>query len=322
MVGSFASMLFLSISDSDSEMFQYLLRRWRWVALGLLLGIVATWLVSSYFAARYFVSRRNQPYVEKLPADNAFQFTEHRLISRDGETIGSWFAPGKTGSPMVVLVHGHLGDRSQCLPYAQLFQEMGCGTLLITMRAHGDSTGTLNDFGYGARLDVIAAVEFLQKHAPGRPILLLGISAGATAVSFAAAELGTQVAGVVMEEPFLDIQTAVKRRTDLYLPAGFSYLAHRGLVSMASLVIPHYAAIAPVEAVSQIPAEVPIWILAGGLDDRAYPEEAQAIYQRASTHAELTIFPLAHHESLLVHDEAMYRAQVKRWLTRLQALPR
>ncbi len=204
------------------------------------------------------------------------------------------------------------------MPYARLFKGLGCGTLLITMRAHGDSSGELNEFGYGGSRDVMAAVKFVQSHAAGRPILLFGISAGATAVSFAARELGNQVAGVVMEEPFLNIMTAVGRRTKLMLPWGLSHAAFAGLYVMAKFVLPHFHAISPVMAVAGIPQNVPIWILAGGKDTKALPEEAQAIYQKARSHADLVIFPEATHESLVEHDPARYRELAREWVASVQ----
>ena len=61
--------------------------------------------------------------------------------------------------------------------------------LLITLRAHGDSTGALNDIGFGARHDVVAAIDFLERCRPGRPIVVHGASLGAAAALFASAEL-------------------------------------------------------------------------------------------------------------------------------------
>lgn len=305
-------------TSSESEISQPLLSGWQWFVLAILVGLVMLWAGLSYTIARYSVVRRCPPYLEKLPESDKMAFVEHRLTSRDGQSIGSWYAPGLSASPVVVLVHGNQNDRSQCLPYAQLFHELGCGTLLITMRAHGDSSGEWNDFGYGGRLDVVAAVEFLKQHAAGRPILLFGISAGATAVSFAAKELGNKVAGVVMEEPFLNIMTAVRRRTDLLLPWGLRQLAFAGMKTMAPFVLAHYHDIAPVLAVGDIPEDVPLWILSGGRDTKARPEEAQAIFQKASSHAELLVFPEAGHESLLEHDPARYRDLARKWIARAQ----
>lgn len=293
------------------------MRRWAWILSVLVVCLLMGWLGSSYFVARYFVSRRSPPYQEKVPQIEGMGFIEHRLNTSDQQTIGSWFDEGPAGSPLVVVVHGHMGDRSQCLSRAKLFRELGCGTMLITMRAHGDSTGTLNDFGYGARFDVVAAVQFLKKTAPGRPILLVGISAGATAVCYGAKELGHGIQGCVMEQPYRDMRTVVKRRTDLFLPPGLSHLAYLGLVTMGNVVLPHYDEISPVDAVAAIPLEVPIWILSGGKDNRAYPEEAQAIHAKVASHSELTVFNEAGHESLLDHDPVKYKAMAKQWIERI-----
>lgn len=289
-------------------------RRWRWIILGTLLGLLVGWLGSSYLVARYFVSRHSPPYVEKLPAIEGMTFTEYRLATRDQQTIGSWYVEGPVGSPVVLLVHGHHADRSANLSRAKLFHELGCGCMLITMRAHGDSTGDLDDFGYGGRLDVIAAIEFLKKQAPGRPILLVGVSAGAAAVCFAAGEPDIEIAGVVMEQPYLDMHTAVKHRTDLFLPSALSYVAYTGLLMMGKVVLPHYDEISPFNAVMRIPVKVPIWILAGMKDTRAYPEEAKAIFDRAINHAVLVLFPEAGHESLLEHDPQKYGDLAKQWV--------
>lgn len=295
-------------------------RRWRWIILGTLLGLLVGWLGSSYLVARYFVSRHSPPYVEKLPVIEGMTFTEHRLTTRDQQTIGSWFVEGPAGSPVVLLVHGHHADRSANLSRARLFHELGCGCMLITMRGHGDSTGDLDDFGYGGRLDVMAAIEFLKMQAPGRPILLVGMSAGAAAVCFAAGEPDIEVAGVVMEQPYQDMHIAVKRRTDLFLPSALSYVAYTGLLMMGKVVLPHYDEISPCNAVLRIPAKVPIWILTAGKDNRAYPEEAKAIFDRASNHAELVLFPEAGHESLLEHDPQKYCSLAKQWVERVKGM--
>lgn len=295
-------------------------RRWRLIILGTLLSLLVGWLGSSYLVARYFVSRYGPPYVEKMPVLEGMTFKEHRLTTRDQQTIGSWYVEGPAGSPIVLLVHGHHGDRSASLSRTQLFHELGCGCMLITMRAHGDSTGDLDDFGYGGRFDVMAAIEFLKKQAPGRPILLVGASAGAAAVCFAAGEQGVEVNGVVMEQPYLDLQTAIKRRTDLFLPSALSYVAYTGLLMMGKVVLPHYDEISPFHAVIRIPIKVPIWILAGGKDTRAYPEEAKAIYERVSHHAVLTVFSEAGHVSLLESDPQKYRSQAKEWVERMKGM--
>jgi uncharacterized protein len=288
--------------------------RWPRRMVALILVAVAGWLISSYAVARYFTSRRSPMHTEPVPQLEWASFSEQRLTTRDGQTIGTWMMPGTDNKPMVVLVHGHMGNRSQMLSRAKLFSEMGCGTLLLTMRAHGDSTGDLNDFGYGGRFDVIAAVEHLEKVVPGRKIILVGCSAGATAVCGAGSELGDRIHCIVMEEPFRDISTVVKRRTDLFLPPVISHIAYGGLLLMGHVTLPHYSEIAPIELCQKISPKVKVWILTGGKDNRAHPEEGQSIYEAIKTHAEWVNFPEAGHESLLEHDTATYTKLAKWWV--------
>ena len=53
---------------------------------------------------------------------------------------------------------------------AEVLAGEGLTTMTISLRAHGDSSGQRTSFGYGARHDLIAAVEFLEREFPGRPI--------------------------------------------------------------------------------------------------------------------------------------------------------
>ena len=72
-------------------------------------------------------------------------------------------------SPSVLLLHGSGGNRGHALGRAELLESQGYAVLMITLRAHGDSTGEYNDIGWGARRTSGAAVEFLEKRRPGRP---------------------------------------------------------------------------------------------------------------------------------------------------------
>ena len=66
----------------------------------------------------------------------------------------------------MLILHGHKGKRGNSLGRAELLAKQGYAVLMITLRAHGDSSGDYDDVGFGARHDVIAAVEFLEAAGP------------------------------------------------------------------------------------------------------------------------------------------------------------
>jgi alpha-beta hydrolase superfamily lysophospholipase len=177
----------------------------------------------------------------------------------------------------------------------------GCSVLLISLRAHGDSTGEFNDIGYGARHDVVAGVEFLEKLRPGRPIILHGVSMGAAAAIFASEPLGGRVKGYVLETPYQDLKIAARNRTRAHLPPVFEWVAYHGLLTVAPLVIPELDRISPLAAIGGIPGDVPILLLAGSADRLARPEEARALFDQISKHATLVLFEGCDHRNLQAH---------------------
>jgi alpha-beta hydrolase superfamily lysophospholipase len=278
----------------------------------LLLALAATclWLLSSY-AVAYRLTRRPRPaFAEPAPALAWARVRAFRLTTADRQELGAWFLEGRAGRPVVLLLHGFRGSRRNCLDGAKLLAEAGCGVLLISLRAHGDSTGVVHDFGYGARRDVTAAVGWLEKHCPGRPVVVWGQSLGSAAAVFAAGELGGRVRGYILECPFRDLRTAARNRTELYLPPVLAQAAYAGLSLVSPLVLEDVDRISPLEAAGAIPESARVLVLAGGADRRARPEEARAIYERIASHARLVIVDGADHVRLQATDPEAYRDAV------------
>src|SRR5262245_35835074 len=292
-------------------------RRRRWLRRSLVgFGLLAAlWLMAS-FVVGWKLTRRARPIAEEpLPPALEGRAEVVRLTSRDGEHLGAWFLPGRPGSPVVLVLHGNGRSRSDCLVQATLLQEQGCPALLVTLRAHGDSTGARNDFGYSARHDVVAGAEWLEGRHPGRAIVVWGQSLGSAAALFAAEELGGRLRGYVLACPYQDLRTAVRNRTRVFLPPGLDLLAYTGLVAVSSFVLPTLDQISPRDAAAGVPKGVPVLILAGTADQRARPEEARAIAERMG-HAEVVVVEGGDHSRLEEPDPQRYRRIVAGFLTR------
>lgn len=281
----------------------------RWlIALGTL--AVALWLLASYGAA-YRLTRRAAPArPEPAPALAWGRIAPFRLATADGHELGAWFIDGRPDRPLVLFLHGNGGRRSASLAEAELVASTGCPVLMISLRAHGDSTGEVSDFGFGARRDAVAAVEWLRTQHPDRPVVVWGQSLGSAAAVFAAEELGARVNGYILECPYRDLRTATRNRTRAYLPPVLEYVAYAGFSAVAPLVVPNADDISPLRAAARIPPSARVLVLAGRADRRATPAEAAAIAGAVGARAELVVIEGGDHLRLAAAEPERYRKAV------------
>jgi uncharacterized protein len=268
------------------------------------------WLLVSLVVADRLTRRPHSAFAEPPPAVAWGRFEPLRLRSDDGEDIGAWFLEGEPDAPSVLLVHGNRGRRGDCLDRAEIFVARGCSLLLISLRAHGDSSGQFNDIGYGARHDIIAAVDFLERRRPGKPVLIHGLSMGAASATFASRSLAHRVNGYILESPYRDLKVAVRNRTRINLPPLLDWVAYQGLLTVSPLVLPDVEQSSPLEAIAGIPTDVPVLIMAGSADRLARPEESRALFERVSAHGTLLVFEGAGHTDLLATSANRYRQSV------------
>ena len=264
------------------------------------------WLLVSA-AVAYRLTHRLKPQIpESVPTLAWARLENHRISTRDGEDLGAWFINGRDNAPGVLILHGHKGKRGNSLSRAEILAAQGYAVLMISLRAHGDSSCDYDDIGFGARHDVIAGVEFLEARRPGRPVIVDGNSLGAAAANFAAAELAHRVRAYILESPYLDLKVAVWNRTENELPPVFSQAAYLGLRLVAPLFLPHLDEISPKLAIAGIPDDVPVLILGGEADPLARPEEIRALHERVATHGRLMFFPGVEHGDICRDAKDLY----------------
>jgi uncharacterized protein len=281
-------------------------RRW----LIFTAAMMALWLLTSLAVAYALTRRHGARSVEPLPNITDWKLESHRLKTSDGEELGAWFADTQVDGPSVLVLHGHGGQRSNSLRLGKLLASRGCAVLMISLRAHGDSTGEFDDVGFSARRDVLAAVDFLERRRPGRPVIIDGNSMGSAAAVFAGGELGHRVAAYILECPYEDLKVAVWNRIDNRLPRGLSHAAYGGLIFVSPLFLPHLDEISPANAIGAIPDDVPVLILAGMADRLARPAEAQALHRQVAAHGRLVWLPGAGHANLMGAAPELYERTV------------
>lgn len=273
----------------------------------LAIVLTAIWLGSSAIVAWRLTGRASGPHAEPPPSIAGAPTESVRLQTSDNEQIGGWLVRGDAAKPCVLLLHGNGGGRGQMLPVMRRLADARFTALAISLRAHGDSTGSTNDVGWSARHDVVAAVKFLGREYPGRPIVVVGRSLGAAAAIFAAGEVQDDVAGYFLEQPYKDLRSAVWNRLRNNLPPVLDLIAYGGL-RLWSLVFlpvdPHQ--ISPYDCVEAIPATVPVVIVTGSTDRHAPLNEVRAVASRVKSGAKLVVFEGAVHEGLDNRDPKLY----------------
>ncbi|MGA2065096.1 MAG: alpha/beta fold hydrolase [Thermoguttaceae bacterium] len=280
----------------------------RRLLLGIVLAGMALWLGSSALVAWKFTRRRSPPFPEPPPQVAWAKLEEHRLGTSDDQQLGAWLVRGDRQKGCVLLLHGNGGSRRRMLPVMQWLAEARFTVLAISLRAHGDSTGAINDFGWSARHDVTAAVAFLRRECPGQPVYIVGRSLGAAAAIFAAGDLDGSVAGYFLEQPYKDLKSATWNRLQHYLPPVLDWTAYGGLRMWAPVFLPvEPDQLSPYEHIQDIPASVPVVFVTGSADRHARLDEVTAMYRCIESHAELVVFDGAQHVDLDRADPELYR---------------
>lgn len=274
----------------------------------LLVALVGLWLVSSGLVAWKLTRRHRAQFPEAAPAE----FQNLRLRAADGVEVGAWFHPGAGDAVCAVVVHGNGGSRTSMVPVIELWRSLDGCVLALSVRAHGDSEGEINDFGYSAALDVEAAVGHVERVLPGRKIIVHGRSLGAAAAIFAADELGARASAYLLEQPYRDLESAIWNRLRMFLPDFVGWFAYQGLYFWSTVILsPSIAEISPEKAIGKMPPDIPVVILTGTRDRHATVEDVRAVVARR-VGAELLLFDGAEHVELDRFETARYREVVRR----------
>ena len=279
-----------------------------WTRRSLVLGVcgigVLGWVGSSGFVAWRLTRRPEALHEESLPswltAENV------RLSTRDGHELGAWFHPGLPHRGVTILLHGMGGSRSSFARAAKHLEDAGYGFLAVSLRSFGDSAGNEIDFGWSSRADVIAAVEFVEREKPDAPVIVIGQSLGAAAAIFAASELGSRVAGYLLEAPYRDVDKACEDRLRLRLAAPLAWLAQAGLELWSPVFLPAREHLRPIDHVAHFPRAVPVLFLAGSLDAHAPVADVALLASACSGMAELKVLEGRDHRGLWEFDEARW----------------
>ncbi len=161
-----------------------------WAAAGLPFLILTVVLVA---APAFLVGNLRTPIAATPASVGIHDFEAVELRPADQPiTVRGWWFPVADARGAFVVIHG--GGDNRASPYAGILPLVrdlrlrGYAALAIDLRGHGESDDPVEGgptFGPTEANDVVAAVDFVAKRLPGKPIAALGFSMGGNAVIYA-----------------------------------------------------------------------------------------------------------------------------------------
>jgi pimeloyl-ACP methyl ester carboxylesterase len=235
-------------------------------------------------------------------------------LATDQLHIRGWYIPGRLGRTAVILCHGVGASRLQMLPQAEFLASMGHPVILFDFRNHGESDPARTSYGAWERHDIAAMVAEMAHRNPNTPIVLWGLSMGASTALLAAPELGP-IKGVIAESPFDSLENTFYHHNRLYvhLPSWPAVPLTLAFMGWAAGFDP--ADVAPMKAVER--SAVPILFVTSPEDKRMPPDVVRRTAAHHAGRAEMFVGKGGHAFIFAESGEA-YRRRVHRFLMEIQ----
>ncbi len=267
---------------------------------------------SSIFARTWRLFSGVPVYRQELTDTPSFPVSTIALRTKNDIPIEAWYSDvDSVARGTVILFHGLMGNKGLINDEAGAFRELGYNVMMVDVRNHGNSGGDVTTIGYREAEEVKLAYEHVaqggEKH-----IFLWGASLGAVEVMKAVSDYNLQPSGVIIEMPFLSLQSHLEGRArNMGFPGKpFGFLTsfwigvEQGFNGWGFNTT-NYAKNIHCRVLMQY----------GGRDGLVLPYETNHIYDAiGTTDKKLVIYNDAGHGSFLRNDPATWLNEIKAFL--------
>jgi fermentation-respiration switch protein FrsA (DUF1100 family) len=269
----------------------------RAIAVVGVLSVVALVLL---FAAGEILTHSASRRIGRAPAD--LHATTVVIPTAEGEFVSGWLSRGRSGTGVVLLLHGVRSDRRQMVDRARFLRRAGYSTLLIDLPAHSESSGDRITYGARESVGVRAALAFLRNTFPHEPVAVIGVSLGAA--SFVLSHASPAPDAVVLETMYPTITDAARDRIAIRLGPAGRLLAPLLVWQLPLRIGVSPSALRPVADIGELRA--PVLIASGTVDRHTRLEETRRIYTAAQAPKALWEVSGAAHVDLYRFAPAQY----------------
>ena len=238
------------------------------------------------------------------------------ITAVDGKRLSARYYHVADGAPLHIEIPGYRGTavRDMC-GGNKLARKYGFNTLLVDLRAHGESQGHTITFGVKERLDTLCWIKYAcQRFGEETPIFLVGVSMGAaTALMTSDLDLPKNVVGIIADCPYstpseviASVCKKMKLNPKILLP----------FIRLGARMFGHFRLDDASAAKSVNNTQIPI-LLIHGEDDRFVPcEMSREIYAAKNGYMELHTFKGAGHALSYMIDADRYEKITRDFIER------
>jgi alpha-beta hydrolase superfamily lysophospholipase len=134
-----------------------------------------------------------------------------QLTTSNGIKLDAWYIKADSAKGTVILFHGLNSNKGNVLGEAFAFNSFGYNTMLVDLRAHGNSEGIASTLGDKESEEVKLAYDYILKKGE-RNIVLWGMSLGAVIITKAIWQYDLQPRKIILEMPFDRLQDHIRAR--------------------------------------------------------------------------------------------------------------
>ncbi len=251
-----------------------------------------------------------EPYRDTMTAwMDKMRAEPHREVSVtsfDGLTLRGNYYEYEKGAPMELMFHGYRGsaERDLCGGIQRCFA-LKRNVLIVDQRGCGRSEGNVITFGINESRDCLTWIDFIRREfGADTPILLTGISMGASTVMIAAGlDLPANVVGLLADCGFTSARDIIKKVIrDMKLPADLLY----PFVRLGARLYGKF----DVEETSSLEAmrrcRLPIIFFHGEDDDYVPCDMSRELYAACAAPKQIVTVPGAGHGLAFMVDQEAY----------------
>jgi pimeloyl-ACP methyl ester carboxylesterase len=269
--------------------------------------------------------------MNKGPTDFELASETVSFDSTDGVRLKAWWIP-TPGTPRgaIIVAHGIDHTRQVMLPRAVFLVHGGYDVLLIDLRGHGESGGTIVSPGFLEARDILGAFRYIRIRGNHEPVSVLGVSYGAVASLIAAAE-SPEIAAVIGDGAFptgegvsqdISRHFLLNSQTNFWLRPLFLFSSIPGVAHATALTYYLRTGIdlGP-ELLSVIPLasriRVPVLLISGDRDWIVPTEKVRQIFSALPDNRKaLLVIPNAVHDTTYTAAPTLYADAVLSFLGR------